>query len=430
MEGKDGRMEKWKDGGKGRTFSLINIILLALLPVYPAFSLGIRDDLSKGTHPGVCIYRYHWDEEPCVFHVAEIDRTRSDLNVKIALARDTVLGKETVRSIARRMSRKNQTVVVAINGGFGVLGNIGGCAGVLQNLFVQDGELISIPLGELTSNPLEYDVCFGVTPDGKFLMDIVQTEATVHMKGEGVPILGINQRRRLDCQAVLYTPRFGNSTKSPRSGYEVRLQPSFLPVTPGYRSLLTVQSAQRSRNSSITSSGLIFSVGPRYHRELFSQLRGGEQGKIEIELYPQEWNDVVEAIGGNYRLVRDGKIDPTIMKYYPEEKKHGPGWRGEPKIISHEPRTAIGFNDDKLFLMVADGRQPGYSTGMSLYDVAEVMVKLGAKQAMNLDGGASSTFLVNGKVLNQPSGGGKQRAVLNAVLITYEDGRRKTENGR
>ena len=117
------------------------------------------------------------------------------------------------------------------------------------------------------------------------------------------------------------------------------------------------------------------------------------------------------------------------MKYYPAEKKHGPGWRGEPKITSHEPRTALGFNDDKLFLMVADGRQTGYSTGMSLYDVAEVMVDLGAKRAMNLDGGASSTFLLDGEVLNRPSGG-KQRAVLNAVLITYEDGKRKTENGR
>ena len=136
----------------------------------------------------------------------------------------------------------------------------------------------------------------------------------------------------------------------------------------------------------------------------------------KIRLEPDEWNDVVQAIGGNYTLVENGKLSKFMEEAFLADQGHKPGRRRNDKVISHEPRTALGFNDEKLFLIVVDGRQEGYSTGMTMYEVGQVLIELGAKQAINLDGGGSSTFYADGEVLNRPSGG-DLRKVLNAVLI-------------
>ncbi|HEU4752525.1 MAG TPA: phosphodiester glycosidase family protein, partial [Armatimonadota bacterium] len=83
---------------------------------------------------------------------------------------------------------------------------------------------------------------------------------------------------------------------------------------------------------------------------------------------------------------------------------------------ARHPRTAVGFNGRKLYLFVTDGRQPGYSIGMSLPEVAQVMKELGCTDALNMDGGGSSTLWVRGSVVNRPSDG-KERAVANGLLV-------------
>ncbi len=70
--------------------------------------------------------------------------------------------------------------------------------------------------------------------------------------------------------------------------------------------------------------------------------------------------------------------------------------------------------------MVVDGRQGGYSIGMTYDDMARAMIEIGATEAINLDGGSSSTFMAQDQVINRPSGG-KERHVLNAVFITSEE---------
>ena len=101
------------------------------------------------------------------------------------------------------------------------------------------------------------------------------------------------------------------------------------------------------------------------------------------------------------------------------EKRHVPGKRTPVLNLSHEPRTALGYNADTLFLVVADGRQPKYSTGLTLYELASILIELGATEAINLDGGSSSTFVVEDTVINKPSGQ-QERDVLNAVFITAD----------
>lgn len=69
------------------------------------------------------------------------------------------------------------------------------------------------------------------------------------------------------------------------------------------------------------------------------------------------------------------------------------------------PRTAIAQRKDGIVLFLAiDGRQPGYSIGASITEVAEILLKYKAYNAANLDGGASTTLAINGELYNKPCG--------------------------
>lgn len=82
---------------------------------------------------------------------------------------------------------------------------------------------------------------------------------------------------------------------------------------------------------------------------------------------------------------------------------------GNHSIQGEQPRTAVGIIDtNHLIFVVVDGRDAGYSRGVTLPELAQIMRDLGATTAYNLDGGGSSTFYFNGEVLNQPSNNGER----------------------
>jgi hypothetical protein len=120
--------------------------------------------------------------------------------------------------------------------------------------------------------------------------------------------------------------------------------------------------------------------------------------------------DVREAIGGGPVLVTDGHINLT-------GKAEG---FGQSHIQTRHPRTAIGSyvrdNRPHLILLVVDGRQKTHSMGMSLSELAIAMRDLGCDNALNLDGGGSTTLVVKNQVVNKPSGG-IQRAVTSVFAI-------------
>lgn len=86
---------------------------------------------------------------------------------------------------------------------------------------------------------------------------------------------------------------------------------------------------------------------------------------------------------------------------------------------SRHPRTAVavGVDEARAWLVVVDGRQGDYSTGMTLPELTELLESLGAEEALNLDGGGSSTLVVGGRVVNRPSDETGERAVANALLL-------------
>ena len=373
-----------------------------------------RTTLFGELHPGVHIYRYDWHEEGCVIYVAEMDRSHTDLHFEAAIANDQILGKETVRSIAdRRSQRGDRRVLVATNGGFGVLGDMKGYGGALENLHIQAGELLTQPASDK-------EACFGVTSDGDFLIGPVEMEASITVGTYSFALECINQRFLDGCRSILHTPSMGDSTHTNRKrAYEIILTGFNLPITPKYESEFVIDRFGKGGNNSIPKNGAVLSFRSRIDKKLETQLSAGKHGKIEIGLKPSIWNRTIQAIGGRIRLVKNGRVNEILEKHHHAQKTHTPGKRQRDLALSYEPRTALGYNEQKLILIVADGRRTDYSTGLSLYRLASLLMDLGATEAINLDGGSSSTFVVDGEVVNRPSGQ-SERDVLNAVFITVD----------
>ncbi|MEM6336352.1 MAG: phosphodiester glycosidase family protein [Bacteroidota bacterium] len=120
-----------------------------------------------------------------------------------------------------------------------------------------------------------------------------------------------------------------------------------------------------------------------------------------------------EAIGGGPVLLRDG------MKMITDEAEvfFGSGINAG----GREPRTGIGVTGaGEILLMTVDGRSSGQ--GATLDELADLFLSAGAFQAMNLDGGGSSTMVVGGGLLNRPANGGRQRSIPTALVLAPGDG--------
>lgn len=91
---------------------------------------------------------------------------------------------------------------------------------------------------------------------------------------------------------------------------------------------------------------------------------------------------------------------------------------GNHSIQGDQPRTAVGVVDDNhLVFVVVDGRSPGYSAGVDMTELAEIMQSLGATTAYNIDGGGSSTMYFDGSLVNDPLGNGTERGTSDILYI-------------
>ncbi|MFE4080099.1 phosphodiester glycosidase family protein [Paenarthrobacter sp. YIM B13468] len=91
---------------------------------------------------------------------------------------------------------------------------------------------------------------------------------------------------------------------------------------------------------------------------------------------------------------------------------------GNHSIQGEQPRTAVGVIDENhLVFVVVDGRSPGYSTGVTMTGLAQIMKDLGATTAYNIDGGGSSTMYFNGSLVNNPLGQNKERGTSDILYI-------------
>ena len=121
-----------------------------------------------------------------------------------------------------------------------------------------------------------------------------------------------------------------------------------------------------------------------------------------------DWAVVADAIGGGPVLVRDG-----VPVYRANEAFT------VSQIAPRNPRSAVGqLADGRILLVVVDGRQSGYSVGMTTFEMAQTLVRLGAVRGMGLDSGGSSALAFEGALLNRPSDG-RERSISTALMLQY-----------
>jgi hypothetical protein len=122
----------------------------------------------------------------------------------------------------------------------------------------------------------------------------------------------------------------------------------------------------------------------------------------------------LNAVGGRPILLADSAVVPDV------DTEGNAGFRGL------NPRTAVGIDraGRRLWLAVIDGRQTGYSMGMTLRQTAELMQAVGATRALNLDGGGSSAMVLRDtetgatRTVNRPSDAGGERPVANVLAVS------------
>ncbi|MDQ4065162.1 MAG: phosphodiester glycosidase family protein, partial [Actinomycetota bacterium] len=146
--------------------------------------------------------------------------------------------------------------------------------------------------------------------------------------------------------------------------------------------------------------GRVFSAPPATPKATaVTSLLAGEEVEFGWSL---GWPGVIETIGGNPTLVRDGELFIGD---------------GDTPFFDRHPRTGVGYTaDGRVLFVTVDGRQPGYSVGMTPKRFGKLFIELGATYALNLDGGGSTTMVVNNQIVNRPSDG-PERPVGSALLL-------------
>jgi hypothetical protein len=233
--------------------------------------------------------------------------------------------------------------------------------------------------------------------DGDVLFDVVRFDAGAANEAATVPIQGVNRDRGAD-EIVLYRTAFGPSTRTNAWGAEVSVAGE-----------VVQQIIDGQGNAPIPASGFILSGHGRSRAALLAAFKPGDRVTLSTRLIPASgdprWENVRHVIGGGPRLLANGLF------------AGGEGFRQAFADRRH-PRTAIGrLPDGRIVLAVIGGRQPYHSLGMTLGELAGMLRVLGVTDAMNLDGGGSTTLVVRGVVINLPSDELGERAVSDVLLV-------------
>jgi exopolysaccharide biosynthesis protein len=167
-------------------------------------------------------------------------------------------------------------------------------------------------------------------------------------------------------------------------------------------------------SSVIPADGYIISASGSARDWALAKLRSGARVELKLNLTPTEtemspqWKQAASIIGGGPQLIENGRIEITnaAEKILPSFVSDG------------HPRTAIAkLKSGQILLVTVDGRQPSESIGMSLNMLADLLIEFGATEAINLDGGGSTTMVIRNKLVNKPSDATGERPVSDAILI-------------
>jgi len=292
-------------------------------------------------------------------------------NVRPALARGVIPGRQTVSGIAR-----DTNAAAAVNASY----------------FAANGEILGVTKidGTIVGTTYYDRSAFGVMPDGSFVFGTISYNGTVKIDQVTLPVSGVNSERG-ENNLIIYNRAYGRSTKTNPYGLEY--------VIRGGR-----VAEINTNDSAIPADGYVVSVHGT-SMDAFAGVRVGDPAVL-TERTGAPWDRAVQIVGAGPRLVANGSVQVTAgEEQFPGDIRYG-----------RAPRSAVGVTKNgNILLAVVDGRQ-SHSHGLTLTEFAQLLVKFGVRDALNLDGGGSSALYAGGTVLNAPSDG-TERSVGSALIL-------------
>ncbi|MCC6452074.1 MAG: phosphodiester glycosidase family protein [Acidobacteria bacterium] len=376
--------------------------ILMIFAIALALAGAVSAQEYREVHPGVEYAKVSRviDGKNVNFDLLRLDLKKVRLDVVHAM--DSAIGTETTSSLAKR-----HNAVAAINAGFFRLDNsifAGDAAGVLMI----DRKLLSESSKNRTAlfvsnKPTETSISFAQ----------ININDSFRVGGKTFDFTGINRERGKD-DLIEYTPEFNTTTLADGRGLEIVVRNGRVQkIIDGYG------------GSNIPDGGYVISATGKWRVALLKAIRPESRVELFIgvsyhpranEGFPSEltratvgaFSAAEDVTNGVPRLISGGKIDITW-------KEEG---ASKSFVETRHPRTAVANLKDGRFLMLtADGRSE-VSGGIDLYDLADFLLELGAVDALNLDGGGSTTMVLDGKVVNHPSDKGGERKIGDALIVT------------
>ena len=371
------------------------IALAACGPARDAGWLGTPDRLA----PGINLYR-NTDETlvanagPVAIFLVRIDPAQARL--ASVLSNGRVLDAELVGDIARR-----HNALVAVNGGFFNRAN-GEPTGVLK----VDGRLVS------DSSLARGVVIIHSPPGGPVSLVFDRLAAKMSLSFDDgtdvrtVPIDGVDTTRERG-RLMLYTPGYHEHTDTAPTGAEWVL---------GGEPLRVREVRVGFGRTRIPDDGVVLSYGGTRLPSALMALTVGVEASLSTEWrsafgVPDEELERSQHIVNGAGLLRRGG---EILTDWKDE-----GLQADDFTEGRHPRTLIGQDRaGRIWLIAVDGRGPDYSIGMSFDDLQRLCDRLGLTDALNLDGGGSTTMVVRGQIVNRPSDPIGARPVSDALIVT------------
>jgi hypothetical protein len=238
-----------------------------------------------------------------------------------------------------------------------------------------------------------------VYKDGQcFFMESKDFSGHIEIKGQRMKIHGVNKPHEYVSNVIIYNPLYGKTD---------RLDQEYFCVTVVED---VIQKAEIvSGEKEIPNNGYLITVGKPFDQDLLTSFF------VPFEKVTLHFDPVLKEGDWAYecgdRLVEDGKNVAPMFS----------GWVGT--LESYDPRTAVGINasGNPVFVLV-DGRQPGYSIGVTAKELSDIMIELGITEGALLDGGANSEMIINGEIVNRPSFKGQERPMATAFVIVKKKG--------
>lgn len=412
--------------------------------------------------PGITYTCLFLPQGPWLVHVATIELDRRQLVLDAVRATDHMVGRERVSAMARRLASRGEHPVVGINADFFDLGS-----GEIENNNVIHGEWVK---GTLTTDSPhdEFDNAhtqFAVDARGRPRIGRFALDGALRTPSGDTPLVGINYRPPRHPGLVLYTPWYGAHTLADTSARAVAARPRDPDAVPSSRRgaqsppaandaapsvpQLRADSARRETLAA-TRKAVEVSVEGEGRRgdTLLFRVRDGKfhaGGGLAIPRGGAVLSATGEpAIAALRAAARRGAVLRVVARLTPGVGAPQLSVGGWPRVVqggrnvggiadslegtfprfssARHPRSAIALSRDSthLMLVVVDGRRP-WSVGMSLGELGDALLSLGAGEAMNLDGGGSSTLWIDGAVVNHPSDPTGERAVGNALFVRQRE---------